>query len=130
MESASASAPTPASGELRVRVAATAVNFHDIFTRRGMPGVKIRLPVIVGSDVAGTVDALGPGVDPHWLGKRVLIDPVMRDGNQFGARAKRGFHILDPHLAFGCNGYDAQHDTNLLAQQLPRHDIGVMLKLG
>ena len=76
--------PTPGSGELRVRVAATAVNFHDIFTRRGMPGVKIRLPVIVGSDIAGTVEALGPGVDPHWLGKRVLIDPVMRDGDQFG----------------------------------------------
>jgi len=76
--------PTPGPGELRVRVAATAVNFHDIFTRRGMPGVKIRLPVIAGSDIAGTVEALGPGADPHWLGKRVLIDPVMRDGNQFG----------------------------------------------
>ena len=34
--------PTPQSGELLVRVAATAVNFHDIFTRRGMPGVRTR----------------------------------------------------------------------------------------
>jgi alcohol dehydrogenase len=77
-------APTPAPGELLVRVAATAVNFHDIFTRRGMPGVRITLPVIVGSDIAGTVEALGPGVDTQWLGKRVLIDPVMREGNHFG----------------------------------------------
>ena len=77
-------APVPAQGELLVRVAATAVNFHDIFTRRGMPGVKIKLPVIVGSDIAGTVDALGPGVDAHWLNKRVLIDPVMREGDRFG----------------------------------------------
>ena len=77
-------APTPASGELRVRVAATAVNFHDIFTRRGMPGVKIKLPVIVGSDIAGTVESLGQGVDAHWLGKRVLIDPVMREEGRFG----------------------------------------------
>jgi alcohol dehydrogenase len=74
----------PQPGELRVRVVATAVNFHDIFTRRGMPGVKIKLPVIVGSDIAGTVESLGQGVEPHWLGKRVLIDPVMRDGGRFG----------------------------------------------
>lgn len=77
-------APVPAPGELLVRVAATAVNFHDIFTRRGMPGVRIKLPVIVGSDIAGTVESLGPGVESHWLGKRVLIDPVMRDAGQFG----------------------------------------------
>jgi len=77
-------APIPGPGDLLVRVAATAVNFHDIFTRRGMLGVKIKLPVIVGSDIAGTVEALGQGVESHWLGKRVLIDPVMREGNQFG----------------------------------------------
>jgi alcohol dehydrogenase len=77
-------APIPAPGELLVRVAATAVNFHDIFTRRGMPGVKIKLPVIVGSDIAGTVESLGQGVDAGWLGKRVLIDPVMREGEHFG----------------------------------------------
>src|SRR5580704_11618284 len=72
--------PVPAPGELLVRVAATAVNFHDIFTRRGMPGVKIKLPVIVGSDIAGTVESLGHGVPPRWLGARVLVDPVMRGG--------------------------------------------------
>jgi len=78
--------PTPraAAGEVLVRVAATAVNFHDLFTRRGMPGVKINLPVIVGSDIAGTVEALGPGVPAGWLGKRVLIDPVMRDSDRVG----------------------------------------------
>jgi alcohol dehydrogenase len=78
--------PTPnaAPGEVLVRVAVTAVNFHDIFTRRGMPGVKIELPIIVGSDIAGTVEALGEGVEPRWLGKRVLIDPVMREGDRFG----------------------------------------------
>ena len=77
-------APIPGPGDALVRVAATAVNFHDIFNRRGMLGVKIKLPVIVGSDIAGTVEALGQGVESHWLGKRVLVDPVMREGNQFG----------------------------------------------
>jgi alcohol dehydrogenase len=77
-------APSAAAGEVLVRVAATAVNFHDIFTRRGMPGVRINLPVITGSDVAGTVESLGDGVDPRWLGARVLIDPVMRGGDRVG----------------------------------------------
>jgi alcohol dehydrogenase len=78
--------PTPiaAPGEVLIRIAATAVNFHDIFTRRGMPGVKIKLPVITGSDIAGTVESLGAGVDPRWLGARVLIDPVMRGGDRVG----------------------------------------------
>jgi alcohol dehydrogenase len=76
--------PEPSTDQVRVKIAATAVNFHDIFTRRGMPGVKIKLPVVVGSDIAGTVDALGPGVAAHWLGKRVLIDPVMRDLDRMG----------------------------------------------
>lgn len=76
--------PVPKEDEVLVRVAATAVNFHDIFTRRGMPGVKISLPVITGSDVAGTVLAAGAAADPRWVGKPVLIDPVMRGGSRIG----------------------------------------------
>ncbi|MEQ8691866.1 MAG: zinc-binding dehydrogenase [Pseudomonadales bacterium] len=76
--------PQPAPGEVVVAIAATAVNFHDIFTRRGMPGIQIGLPVIVGSDIAGEVIALGPDVDAKWEGKRVLIDPIFRDGKRFG----------------------------------------------
>jgi alcohol dehydrogenase len=78
--------PTPAAaaGEVLLRVAATAINYHDLFTRRGMPGVRIHLPVIVGSDIAGTVESVGADVPSRWLGKRVLIDPVMRDGERFG----------------------------------------------
>ncbi|MEQ8803686.1 MAG: zinc-binding dehydrogenase, partial [Haliea sp.] len=34
------------------------------------------LPEVVGSDIAGTVAAIGDGVAPEWLGKRVLVDPV------------------------------------------------------
>jgi alcohol dehydrogenase len=49
-----------------------------------MPGVKIKLPVVVGSDIAGIVEALGQGVESHWLGRRVLVDPVMRSGDRVG----------------------------------------------
>lgn len=78
--------PTPKAGpgEVVLRVAATAVNYHDIFTRRGMPGIRIPLPVIVGSDIAGEITELGPGVSGWRVGSRVLVDPVFRDGERFG----------------------------------------------
>jgi alcohol dehydrogenase len=75
--------PVAGAGEVVVQVAACAVNFHDIFTRRGMPGITLKLPVVVGSDIAGTICALGPGVTDWHIGDRVLIDPVLR-GDTFG----------------------------------------------
>src|SRR5581483_9529022 len=76
--------PQPHGAEALVCVAATSVNYHDIFTRRGMPGVRISLPVIAGSDIAGTVLAAGPRADAAWVGKRVLIDPVLRQSDRIG----------------------------------------------
>lgn len=78
--------PTPvaAPDEVIVKVAATALNFHDIFTRRGMPGIRIPLPVIVGSDIAGEISALGASVTGWDIGDRVLVDPVYRGGTRFG----------------------------------------------
>jgi alcohol dehydrogenase len=72
--------PTPGADEVLVRVAATALNYHDLFTRRGMPGIKIPLPLIVGSDIAGEIAALGRDVRGWRQGDRVLIDPIYRDG--------------------------------------------------
>jgi len=76
--------PVAGAGEAVVEVKATAVNYHDLFTRRGMPGIRIGFPLIVGSDIAGVVQTVGDGADESWIGKRVLIDPVFRDGKRFG----------------------------------------------
>jgi alcohol dehydrogenase len=74
--------PEPVAGpdQVVVQIAACAVNFHDIFTRRGMPGIKINLPVVVGSDIAGTICAVAEGVDGWKVGDRVMIDPIWRGG--------------------------------------------------
>ena len=71
--------PAPVAGpdDVVVRVAATALNYHDIFTRRGMPGITIPLPVIVGSDIAGVIESVGSGVTDWKPGDRVLVDPVI-----------------------------------------------------
>ena len=72
--------PTPAAGEVVVRVKAASLNYHDIFTRRGMPGIKVPMPCIMGIDFAGEISALGAGVSDWVVGDRVLIDPVDRVG--------------------------------------------------
>jgi len=77
-------APTATPGDVVIKVAATAVNYHDIFTRRGMPGIRISFPVIVGSDIAGVISEVGRDVTGWRAGDRVLVDPVFRDGERFG----------------------------------------------
>jgi alcohol dehydrogenase len=72
--------PAPAAGEVLVRVKAATLNYHDIFTRRGMPGIKIPMPCIMGLDFAGDIAGLGAGVGDWAVGDRVMIDPVDRVG--------------------------------------------------
>jgi alcohol dehydrogenase len=70
--------PVPDAGDVVVRVRAASLNYHDIFTRRGMPGIKIPMPAIMGLDVAGEIAATGPGVSGWRVGDRVLGDPINR----------------------------------------------------
>ncbi len=64
--------PEPAHGEVRIAVEAAGINFADIMARMGqypdLPGI----PIVVGYEVAGRVDAVGAGVDPARVGQDVL----------------------------------------------------------
>ncbi|POX50249.1 oxidoreductase [Streptomyces sp. Ru71] len=67
--------PVPGPGQVRVAVAAAGVHLLDTALREGMQGPLPELPAlptVPGREVAGTVDALGDGVDPSWLGKAVV----------------------------------------------------------
>lgn len=68
--------PQPAPGWVQLRVRACSLNYHDIFTRRSMPGIKVPLPIVIGSDIAGEISALGEGVQGWQVGDRVLVDPL------------------------------------------------------
>ena len=61
--------PEPGAGQARVRIAATGVNFIDVYHRTGL--YKLDLPATPGSEAAGTVDAVGPGVTDVAVGDRV-----------------------------------------------------------
>ena len=61
--------PEPGPGQIRIKVAATTVNFADIQARRN-PGPR-QPPFIPGLEAAGTIDALGPGARGVEVGQRV-----------------------------------------------------------
>lgn len=63
--------PDPAAGEVRVRVAAASVNPIDCYYRGGLVKVQLPSPYIPGCDLAGTVDAVGPGTSRFKVGDRV-----------------------------------------------------------
>ncbi|GAA3613289.1 NADP-dependent oxidoreductase [Kineosporia mesophila] len=66
--------PTPGAGQVRIRVAATSFNGVEANIRAGyMQGpIPVELPHTPGIDVAGTVDALGEGVDDLAVGEAVI----------------------------------------------------------
>ncbi len=77
----SAALPEPGPGEVRVRLAAMALNHLDLWVRRGIPGVRFPLPLIPGSDGAGVVDAIGPGVETVEEGSEVFVLPATSCGS-------------------------------------------------
>src|SRR6202051_1426889 len=68
--------PQAGDGHVVIRVRAASFNYHDVFTVRGMPGIKVPLPVIIGLDMAGEIAEVGAGVSGWKPGDRVLVNPV------------------------------------------------------
>ncbi|MBI2806844.1 MAG: NADPH:quinone reductase [Planctomycetes bacterium] len=63
--------PTPKTGEILIRVASAALNPIDTYIRAGVVKMTLPLPFVTGSDVAGAVEAIGPGVKRFKVGDRV-----------------------------------------------------------
>jgi NADPH:quinone reductase-like Zn-dependent oxidoreductase len=73
--------PTPAAGQVRVQVAASAFNAADNGMRAGFLPIPVELPHVPGYDLSGTIDALGEGVDHFEVGDAVIgFVPMERDG--------------------------------------------------
>ncbi len=73
----------PGDWEVRIAVEAAGVHLIDTTIRQGVargPMPLPELPMTPGREVAGTVDAIGPGVDESWLGRRVVGHLGMANG--------------------------------------------------
>jgi len=64
--------PEPAPGQLRIRIEATALGFVDGLMMQGRYQIKPPLPYVPGGEIAGVVDAVGPGVTVPAVGERVV----------------------------------------------------------
>jgi len=89
--------PTPKAvdGHVVIRVRAASFNYHDVFTMRGMPGIKVPLPVIIGLDMAGEIAEVGAGVTGWKPADRVLVNPVNKKKGLMG-------EMLDGGMAEYC----------------------------
>jgi NADPH:quinone reductase-like Zn-dependent oxidoreductase len=87
--------PQATDGHVVIRVKASSFNYHDVFTVRGMPGIKVPLPVIIGLDMAGEIAQVGPGVANWKVGDRVLVNPLNKKKGLMG-------EMLDGGMAEYC----------------------------
>ncbi|TDT30973.1 NADPH:quinone oxidoreductase family protein [Naumannella halotolerans] len=72
--------PEPGPGQVRVRVAAAPANFPDVLMCQGLYQDKPPLPAVLGIELAGLVDAVGPEVDRWSIGDRVIALPELAHG--------------------------------------------------
>jgi zinc-binding alcohol dehydrogenase/oxidoreductase len=86
------STPRPGPGEVLVQLRAAALNHRDVWIRLGRQ-MTDRLPLILGSDGAGLVAEVGPGVSHFQSGQEVVINPSLNWGDRED-RPSPSFRIL------------------------------------
>jgi NADPH2:quinone reductase len=116
--------PEPGRGEVLVRVHACALNFLDIWVRRGWPGLNLEMPHWCGADVAGEIAALGENVSGWQVGQRVVVDPgVNLSEDEFTRNGEDSvspdYHVLGEHMRGGAAEYLAISAANLA--EIPDH---------
>jgi NADPH:quinone reductase-like Zn-dependent oxidoreductase len=87
--------PKAVEGHVVIRVKASSFNYHDVFTVKGMPGIKVPLPVVIGLDMAGEIAEIGPGVTGWKEGDDVLVNPLNKKKGLMG-------EMLDGGMAEYC----------------------------
>lgn len=118
--------PPPARGEATVRIRAVALNHIDVWGWRGMAFAKRKMPLVIGAEASGEVEAVGEGVSSLMPGQLVSI---------YGARTcglcrhcREGRDNLCEHVS-GVHGFHldgfAQEKVNLPARLLVPAPTGV-----
>jgi len=120
LEVAEVAQPVAQAGEVVLRVRAAALNHLDLWVRRGLPGIEIRLPHIGGSDIAGEVVEIGAGVEGVTEGARVVVNPGLWDGTcEWCMKGEHSlcvnYRIIGEHTDGGFAEYTAVPAANLAA---------------
>jgi len=97
----------PGPGEVRLRTLASALNHMDIWVGMGIPGVDLTYPRISGCDACAEVEAVGPGVDDAWKGRRVILNAAVRQPDRVAPDDPTGATLAPAYRLIG------EHDSGM-----------------
>ena len=111
--------PNPAPDEVLIQVKACALNYLDLWVRKGVPGQRMPLPMIPGCDIAGVVKKAGSFVKGVKTGDRVVVAPGVSCGRC--ARCLNGqdnlcasYGIIGENRDGGCAEYVCVPGVNVM----------------
>lgn len=111
-------------GHVVVRTLASALNHMDLWVGRGVPGLELTYPRVSGCDACGTVESIGDGVDPAWVGRRVIvnaavaIEPLVRPDDGTPSTLAPDYELIGEHR----NGMHAERFVAPAANLAPVPD--------
>src|SRR4051812_1676375 len=122
-------APDPSikANEVLVEVRACALNHLDVWARKGLPGIEIKLPHILGNDIAGVVREAGELVTWVRAGDEVMLQPGVSCGHC--VNCLRGQDNLCPEydiLGYRLNGGDGAVVAGPRGHPVSQHSPFVM----
>ncbi|MFW9853465.1 MAG: zinc-binding dehydrogenase [Candidatus Thorarchaeota archaeon] len=104
--------PTIESNQILVKVAAVALNHLDLFVRAGIPGLNLKMPHILGSDISGEIEEIGSENREENLeaGNKIVVDPGISCGKcrfcQIGEVSLcRNYGVIGEHIRGGYAEY-------------------------
>jgi NADPH2:quinone reductase len=103
--------PSPGKGEVLVKLSYSGVNYAEILSRKGIYGWAVKRPYVLGMEGAGTIEAVGEGVDSSRIGQQVMI------GTQYGCYAE--YVAVPEFLAIpAIEGYEMTESAAFLVNYL------------
>ncbi len=97
-------AAAPGQGQVVVRTECSALNHMDLWVGMGIPGVDLTYPRISGCDACGIVESVGSGVDPAWVGQRVIVNAAydvvrpVRPSDPPASSYRRDLELIGEHV--------------------------------
>jgi NADPH:quinone reductase-like Zn-dependent oxidoreductase len=112
--------PSPTPDQILVEIKAVALNHLDLFVRKGVPGLKLKMPHILGSDISGVIADTGENVSSKFeIGQRIVIDPsVSCNTCEFCIRGEESlcpqYQIIGEHIRGGYAQFISVNEENIV----------------